>query len=59
LGDFSRTGVNAIIMPGKKTGVYSIVGSGVVLDKDLPDRTSVFVKQEQECRPWGPERYGW
>ena len=59
LGDFSRTGVNAIIMPGKKTGVYSIVGSGVVLDKDLPDRTSVFVKQEQERRPWGPERYGW
>jgi bifunctional UDP-N-acetylglucosamine pyrophosphorylase/glucosamine-1-phosphate N-acetyltransferase len=59
LGDFSRTGVNAIIMPGKKTGVYSIVGAGVVLNEDLPDRTSLSVKQEHERRPWGPERYGW
>lgn len=58
-GDFSRTGVNAIIMPGRRTGVYSIVGAGVVLYDDLPDRQVVTVKQEVVTRPWGPERYGW
>lgn len=58
-GDFSRTGVNAIIMPGVKIGVYSCVGPGVVLYKDLPDRRAVFVKQELEERDWGPEKYGW
>ncbi|MCS7221164.1 MAG: NTP transferase domain-containing protein [Anaerolineae bacterium] len=58
-GDFCRTGVNAIIMPGRRIGVYSIVGPGVVLYEDLPDRTMVTVKQELITRPWGPERYGW
>jgi bifunctional UDP-N-acetylglucosamine pyrophosphorylase/glucosamine-1-phosphate N-acetyltransferase len=59
LGDYSRTGVNAIIMPGRRTGVYCCVGPGVVLYDDLPDRQMVLVKQELETRPWGPERYGW
>ena len=59
LGDYSRTGVNAIILPGVKTGVYSLVGPGVVLNKDLPNRKAVFVKQEQEIKDWGPEKYGW
>ncbi|MBX3014902.1 MAG: NTP transferase domain-containing protein [Caldilineaceae bacterium] len=58
-GDFCRTGVNAIIMPGRRIGVYSVVGPGVVLYDDLPDRTMVTVKQELVTRPWGPERYGW
>ena len=59
LGDFSRTGVNAIIMPGCKTGVYSIVGPGVVLTEDLPDNTMVMVDQQLIKKQWGPERYGW
>ncbi len=59
LGDFSRTGVNAILLPGVKTGVYSLVGPGVVLSKDLPSRKAVFVKQDQIIKDWGPERYGW
>ncbi|MEZ4734966.1 MAG: NTP transferase domain-containing protein [Caldilineaceae bacterium] len=58
-GDFCRTGVNAIIMPGRRIGVYSVVGPGVILYDDLPDRTMVTVKQELVTRPWGPERYGW
>ena len=58
-GDFCRTGVNAIIMPGRRIGAYSVVGPGVVLYDDLPDRTMVTVKQELVTRPWGPERYGW
>jgi bifunctional UDP-N-acetylglucosamine pyrophosphorylase/glucosamine-1-phosphate N-acetyltransferase len=59
LGDYSRTGVNAILMPGVKTGVYSCVGAGVVLYEDLPSRELVLVRQELIRRPWGPERYGW
>jgi bifunctional UDP-N-acetylglucosamine pyrophosphorylase/glucosamine-1-phosphate N-acetyltransferase len=58
-GDYSRTGVNAILMPGVKIGVYSCVGPGVVLTEDVPSRTLVQVKQELVKRPWGPERYGW
>ena len=59
LGDYSRTGVNVILMPGRKVGVYSVVGSGVVLNEDVPDRTLVYVKQELGKSTWGPERYGW
>jgi bifunctional UDP-N-acetylglucosamine pyrophosphorylase/glucosamine-1-phosphate N-acetyltransferase len=59
LGDYCRTGVNAILMPGRRVGAYACVGPGVVLCEDVPDRTMVLVKQELETRPWGPERYGW
>ncbi len=59
IGDYCRTGVNATIMPGRKIGPYSIVGPGVVLEEDVPPRTGVRVKQEQERYAWGPERYGW
>lgn len=58
-GDFCRTGVNAIIMPGRRLGAYSICGPGVILRDDLPDRTMVMVEQQVTTRPWGPERYGW
>lgn len=59
IGDYSRTGVNAILMPGVKVGAYSCVGPGVVLYDDLPDRTLTLVKQELVQRDWGPEKYGW
>lgn len=59
IGDYCRTGVNAIIMPGCKIGCYSIIGPGVVLYEDLPPRTLVLVKQELVRKEWGPERYGW
>jgi len=58
LGDFTRTGVNAILMPGVKVGPYSIVGAGVILNDDLPNNTLVYAKQELITHPWGPERYG-
>jgi NDP-sugar pyrophosphorylase family protein len=58
-GDFSRTGVNTILMPGRRVGVYSCVGPGVIAYEDVPDRQLVLVKQELETRSWGPERYGW
>lgn len=59
MGDFTRTGVNAILMPGVKVGTYSIVGPGVILNEDLPSGTLLHQTQSLETRPWGPEKYGW
>jgi bifunctional UDP-N-acetylglucosamine pyrophosphorylase/glucosamine-1-phosphate N-acetyltransferase len=59
IGEFCRTGVNAILMPGVKVGSYSCVGPGVVCYEDVPSRTLLLVKQELTTRSWGPERYGW
>jgi len=58
-GDFSRTGVNVITMPGVKIGAYSCVGAGIVVYEDIPSRKLVLLKQELVYRDWGPERYGW
>ncbi|HSV73071.1 MAG TPA: NTP transferase domain-containing protein [Chthonomonadales bacterium] len=59
IGDYSRTGVNAVTMPGAKIGSYACVGAGVIVYEDVPDRTLTLLKQETIRRPWGPERYGW
>lgn len=59
LGDYCRTGVNAIFMPGVKVGVYSVVGAGVVLTRDVPDNTLIYAEQTLTEKPWGPEKYGW
>ncbi|MFO7696724.1 MAG: NTP transferase domain-containing protein [Anaerolineae bacterium] len=59
IGDFCRTGVNATIAPGRRIGCYSIIGAGTIVEKDVPDRALLYVKQETEQRPWGPEKYGW
>lgn len=58
-GDYSRTGVNVITMPGVKIGAYACVGAGIVVYEDVPSRTLTLLKQETVQRPWGPERYGW
>jgi UDP-N-acetylglucosamine diphosphorylase / glucose-1-phosphate thymidylyltransferase / UDP-N-acetylgalactosamine diphosphorylase / glucosamine-1-phosphate N-acetyltransferase / galactosamine-1-phosphate N-acetyltransferase len=59
LGDFCRTGVNVTIAPGKRIGCYSVIGAGTIVQKDVPERTLIYAKQELEERPWGPEMYGW
>lgn len=59
IGDFSRTGVNVTIYPGRRIGPYSCVGPGVVVDRDVPARTLVTATQTWQEQPWGPERYGW
>ncbi len=59
MGEFCRTGVNAIIMPGCKIGSYSVIGPGVILYEDVPSKTMVLAKQELIKKEWGPERYGW
>jgi bifunctional UDP-N-acetylglucosamine pyrophosphorylase/glucosamine-1-phosphate N-acetyltransferase len=59
IGDYTRTGVNAILMPGVKVGAYSCIGPGVILYDDVPHGTLVLAQQEQSRKPWGPHRYGW
>ncbi len=59
LGDYTRTGVNAILMPGVKVGPYSVIGSGVILNEDLANNSLVYVKQELVRTSWGPSKYGW
>ncbi len=59
LGDYCRTGVNAIIMPGVKVGPYSVIGAGVLLNKDVPDNTLIYTEQNLIEKKWGSEKYGW
>lgn len=59
LGDYTRTGVNAILMPGVKVGSYSVIGAGVILNEDVPNHSLIYVKQELIHSTWGPEKYGW
>ncbi|MEI6578821.1 MAG: NDP-sugar synthase [Eubacteriales bacterium] len=59
LGDYCRTGVNAIIMPGVKIGPYSVIGAGVLLTKDIKDNTLIYTEQTQIEKKWGSEVYGW
>jgi len=59
MGDYSRTGVNAILMPGVRIGCYTCVGPGALVYKDVPSRTLLLAQQEQVTKPWGPEQYGW
>ncbi|HOT49636.1 MAG TPA: NDP-sugar synthase [Candidatus Hydrogenedentes bacterium] len=59
IGDYCRTGVNAMFMPGIKVGYYSCVGGGAIVYDDVPERTLLIPKQEHVMKPWGPEKYGW
>jgi len=59
LGDYCRTGVNAVLLPGVKVGPYSCVGPGVIASEDVPARTLVLAQQTLVRKSWGPERYGW
>lgn len=59
IGDYCRTGVGAILMPGCRVGPYSLVGPGVVVYDEVPANTMVLLKQELVEKPWGPEKYGW
>jgi bifunctional UDP-N-acetylglucosamine pyrophosphorylase/glucosamine-1-phosphate N-acetyltransferase len=44
MGSNCKVGINASLMPGVKIGPNAVVGSGVVLDKDLDDGLAVFAK---------------
>jgi len=59
IGDYCRTGVNAVFMPGVKVGYYSCVGPGAIIYEDVAERTVLLAKQEHVTKPWGPEKYDW
>ena len=59
IGDFSRTGVNVVILPGKHVGPYAVIGPGIVVNRDVEAYTEVLLEQTWTVRKWGPERYGW
>lgn len=59
IGDQCRTGVNAIILPGKKVGSGSIIGPGVLLGEDLESNKAVFLQQNQIKKDWNIGKYGW
>jgi hypothetical protein len=48
MGNYCRTGVNPIIMPGKKIGSYSVGGLRGILYEDVPSKTVLMANQEQE-----------
>lgn len=56
-GDYARTGVGAMMMPGRIVGPCSMVGAGVVLMKNLPAHKALLLKQETELVDWSPEIY--
>jgi bifunctional UDP-N-acetylglucosamine pyrophosphorylase/glucosamine-1-phosphate N-acetyltransferase len=59
LGDYVRTGVNVIIMPGVKVGPYSVIGAGTIVGEDVPENTLLYVEQNLIRKKWGSEKYGW
>lgn len=59
LGDYTRTGICAMLMPGVKVGVNSIVGSGVILNEDVEDNTLIQAEQKLIKKTWSNSKYGW
>lgn len=59
LGDFTRTGILSLYMPGIKVGSNCVIGSGVAVEKDVPSKTLLYNKQTLIEKNWGPHRYGW
>jgi UDP-N-acetylglucosamine diphosphorylase/glucosamine-1-phosphate N-acetyltransferase len=50
LGDNVKTGINSLLMPGVKVGTNSWVGPNVVVERDVPANTIMFLKQTVEKR---------
>ncbi|MCD6373508.1 MAG: NTP transferase domain-containing protein [Thermococcus sp.] len=46
IGHNVKIGINVSIYPGRKIGSGSLVGPGVVVDRNVPPKTLVVVKQE-------------
>ncbi len=50
LGDGVKTGIDSLLMPGIKLGNDCWVGPNVVVNRDLPSKTVIMLKQEVEQR---------
>lgn len=46
LGDHIRIGVNTSLMPGIKVGSHSMIGSGLTIAEDIPEKSFVTAKTE-------------
>ncbi|MGC9052305.1 MAG: hypothetical protein ACP5KS_00325, partial [Candidatus Hydrogenedens sp.] len=57
LGDYCRTGVNVMFMPGVRIGAYSCIGPGVLVNNDIDPYSLVIQKQQLDTKSWGPNRY--
>jgi NDP-sugar pyrophosphorylase family protein len=56
-GDYARTGVGAMMMPGRIIGPGAMVGAGVVLMKNVPPHMALLLKQETELVDWPQQIY--
>lgn len=59
IGDYCRTGVNNVFLPGVKVGSRSAIGPNVLVEKDIEANSLVLLKQETITKEWGSHRYGW
>jgi bifunctional UDP-N-acetylglucosamine pyrophosphorylase/glucosamine-1-phosphate N-acetyltransferase len=50
VGEESSIGVGSLLMPGVKIGPKSVVGPGVVLDKDLEPSSKIILKQTYKIK---------
>ncbi len=53
IGDNVQLGIQSMIMVGKKIGANSIVGPGTLVNKDIPEDTTYYVKWK--CVNEGPK----
>ncbi len=49
-GDNVKTGINSSFMPGVKVGENSWVGANMMVERDVPANTTVFLKQVSEVK---------
>lgn len=59
IGNYCRTGVNNVFLPGVKVGSRSAIGPSVLVEKDIEENSLVLLKQEVVTKEWGSHRYGW
>lgn len=59
IGDFTRTGINNIFLPGCKIGSNCALYPGLIVDEDIAHGKIVLKKQELIIKEWGSEKYGW
>jgi UDP-N-acetylglucosamine diphosphorylase/glucosamine-1-phosphate N-acetyltransferase len=50
IGHGVKTGINVSIYPGRKIGSYSFIGPGAIVDKNVPPKSLLIVKQEKSIK---------
>ncbi|GCF95921.1 glucosamine-1-phosphate N-acetyltransferase [Enterococcus florum] len=59
LGDFTRTGIGNIFLPGCKVGANCAVSPGLIVNENIEHHKIAFQEQSIVKKYWGPEKYGW